>query len=194
MRIIGFTGGMGVGKSTAIEALRETYAGPVKLIKFAGPLYDMQEFIYGRIASVHKRPDNFIKDRKLLQWLGTDWGRSTISENIWADIWRAEVAEALNNPETIVVCDDVRFDNEAELVKSLGGIVVKITSDAASNRMVQSGLTGISNHASEAGVSHKFLDFVLENNSTKESYLYSLSRLYQMVDLGEQEKAEYVPA
>ena len=113
MKIIAFSGKMGVGKSTAIERIYAKSNGVVHLVKFAQPLYDMQEFIYRRISSVVQRPANFTKDRKLLQWLGTDWGRG-MKETLWVDLFKAQVEKILDhNPTAVIVCDDVRFDNEA---------------------------------------------------------------------------------
>jgi hypothetical protein len=164
--IIGLTGGMGVGKSTAYQIIKDHFRD-VELIKFAGPLYDMQEMIYRRIAAVHKRPETFVKDRKLLQWLGTNWGRDTISETLWVDLWKAE-AEQLQRYGIHVVCDDVRFDNEADAIHAMGGIVIKITADTATSRITTA--NGIANHASEAGLSANKIDFSIANNGTLAQY------------------------
>lgn len=182
MNLIGFNGGMGVGKSTAIEVLKEMGETP-HLVKFAQPLYDMQEFIYQRISSVYTRPEDFVKDRKLLQWIGTDWGRDTIRRTIWVDLWRAEVMRVGEaHPGELIVCDDVRFDNEAELVQLMGGIVVKIICDAAAARITTA--NGIKGHASEAGVSPLLLDYVIDNNSTLDDYKDSLRTLHAEVTAG----------
>lgn len=191
--LIGFHGSMGCGKSTAIKMLEQALLErgdntKVTLVKFAGPLYEIQEFIYNRIAKVHTRPSTFIKDRKLLQWIGTDWGRNTISENVWVELWKADVNEALARGE-LVVCDDVRFDNEAEIFKQMGGVLIKISRDNAKSHA--EGGVGIVNHASEAGIAPKFLDFVVENNADLESYKGSLARMYQMMSLTKDDR-EYL--
>lgn len=168
--LIGFNGNMGVGKSTAIQALKDhVFPREVHLVKFAQPLYDMQEFIYRRISSVHTRPASFIKDRKLLQWLGTDWGRDTISQSLWVSIWKAEVqAIRERSPGAIIVCDDVRFDNEAEVLKAMGGLIIKI--ERPDNTAHAQGGVGIVGHKSEAGVSAALIDFTVRNDSTIESF------------------------
>lgn len=170
--IIAFNGGMGSGKSTAIELIRGMTGLVLPNVKFAQPLYDMQEMIYGRISSVYQRPENFVKDRKLLQWLGTEWGRDTISKTIWIDIWRAEV-ERLEKLHKVVVCDDVRFENEAQTVKAMGGTVIKISALRGQDRTV----SGIANHSSEAGLPNELVDYIVENNSTMEDYKNSLGYL-----------------
>lgn len=169
MKLIAFNGGMGTGKSTAISAVGEALGRPVCLVKFAGPLYHMQELIYNRIESVYQRPKNFVKDRKLLQWLGTDWGRGSISDTIWVDLWRAEVTAlrmTMTNP--VIVCDDVRFDNEANTVHSMGGVVVRLT--RPSNTAHAQGGEGIANHASEAGISPALVDYTIANDGTEQEF------------------------
>jgi len=59
--------------------------------------------------------------RRLLQTLGTEWGREMISPDIWvAAAWR-EVAV----PDRVVI-DDMRFKNEFEMVKKMGGLCVQV--------------------------------------------------------------------
>lgn len=180
--LIGFNGNMGVGKSTAIQALKDyVFPREVHLVKFAQPLYDMQEFIYRRISSVHTRPDSFTKDRKLLQWLGTDWGRDTISQDLWVSIWKAQVESIRRrSPDSIIVCDDVRFDNEAETLKSLGGHIIKI--ERPDNTLHAQGGVGIVGHKSEAGVSESLLDFTVRNNSTLEYFEANLVLCFETVN------------
>lgn len=190
LSLIGLNGSMGCGKSEAFKAIKEHAHGrTVVLVKFAQPLYDIQEMIYNRIKSVHVRPDNFIKDRKLLQWIGTDWGRDTISKTIWVDIWKSEVQSHIDAGR-LVVCDDVRFDNEGELLKELGGIVIRITSDRTAERIDTA--AGIKNHASEAGIAHNLIDMIVENNGTLEEYKNSLSYLCRRLGLSDSAPSEYI--
>lgn len=171
MKLIGFTGQMGSGKSTAIATLGDVYCYGTINIKFAQPLYDMQEDIYKRISDVYRRPDGFVKDRKLLQWLGTDWGRS-IDQNLWVNLWRAGVEETHRwNPDEIITCDDCRFDNEARAIKEMGGFVVRIISDKTRIEKINTG------HASEAGVSDEYVDAIIDNSGDLENLRQSLLSL-----------------
>lgn len=180
MKLIAFTGAMGSGKSTAIQYLKDTNLDKkIELIKFAGPLYDMQEYIYRRIDKVYKRPETFVKDRKLLQWIGTDWGRNTVGDDVWVRLWKEEVNYAAENySHAIIVCDDCRFDNEAEAIKQAGGILVKIVSDKNYDRITTA--NGIPNHASESGVSKQLVDFVVENNDTLEAFKEKLDAIFDL--------------
>jgi len=163
MKFIVFTGSMGSGKSTAITCLKELQLARVENIKFAAPLYDMQDFIYRRIQEVYPLPRKFKKDRVLLQFLGTEWGRDKISKTIWIDLWKTEIKNTQENyPYVFITCDDLRFDNEAEAVKEMGGLIIKITSNVERPGVAK----GITGHASEAGVDLKYVDYVIENNGT----------------------------
>jgi hypothetical protein len=185
--LIGFNGRMGVGKSTAIQLLKAISGREVINVKFAQPLYDMQEYIYGRIEGVYRRPADFLKDRKLLQWLGTEWGRESISKTLWVDIWKAEIEmRQYCNKDAIIVCDDVRFENEAEILHKLGGKLVQIVADQSQERTV----TGIANHASEAGIKADHIDYLIENNRTIEDFKNSLTYLYRRhLEVGSDEAA-----
>lgn len=168
---------MGCGKSTAISALQKSITGATVFnVKFAQPLYDIQEYAYNRIKGAYSKPEGFVKDRKLLQWIGTEWGRDTISKSLWTDIWQKEVSFILNATDAVVVCDDVRFDNEAELIKSMGGKIIRISSDRGAEKA--EGGVGIVNHSSEGGVNLKYVDYLVENNGSLEEYKYQLTYLY----------------
>ena len=54
--------------------------------------------------------------RHMLRTLGTEWGRSCIHPEVWLRCWEERI-----KPYTLVVADDVRFPNEAKLVRRLGG-------------------------------------------------------------------------
>lgn len=64
--------------------------------------------------------------RHLLQTLGTEYGRSCVHPDLWLMCWQTTVQEHLRSGLS-VVCDDVRFPNEAQLVRSLGGELWLIT-------------------------------------------------------------------
>ncbi|WP_315729776.1 hypothetical protein [Bradyrhizobium sp. SZCCHNRI2010] len=53
--------------------------------------------------------------------LGTEWGRRLISESLWSDTWAASIEDGES-----VMNDSVRFPNEADAIRELGGCVIMI--------------------------------------------------------------------
>lgn len=58
-----------------------------------------------------------ISPRRLLELFGTEFGRNRISENVWLDLVAAKYSRS---PRGVVITD-VRFPNEDEWVKRMGG-------------------------------------------------------------------------
>jgi len=79
-----------------------------------------------------------VTSRHLLQTLGTEWGRQCVHPDMWLRVWEVRAKRY----ERVVV-DDVRFANEAELVRSLGGELWRID---------RPGTVNTSTHASEGGL------------------------------------------
>ena len=105
--------------------------------------------------------------RELMQTLGTDWGRKMIDDDIWLNNLKnritqyGEVAKH-GHQGAFVLVTDVRFDNEAEMIKHAGGTIVKITTDRETDDVVS--------HESEGGVSDCLIDTVIENNGELEEF------------------------
>lgn len=127
--IIAFTGLAGAGKSTAAAHLVQRHG--YERVRFAGPLKSMlaalgctQEQIDG---SEKETPCDLLcgkTPRQAMQWLGTEFGRNLIGDDIWIRAWKAAVDRL---PAGVpVVVDDLRFPNEAEAVRAAGGVIVRI--------------------------------------------------------------------
>ncbi len=71
--------------------------------------------------------------RKLLQTLGTDWGRNTINNNIWVKLAKKYII--LNSNKNIVI-SDVRFLNELEMIYDLNGFILYINREDNNDRLV----------------------------------------------------------
>lgn len=175
---IGFTGKAGSGKSSAILAIKKLVGEnrAVSLTKFAGPLYSIQAYAYGMLSGVYTPPDDFIKDRELLQWLG-DWAKRRAGDTVFADLLTERVKKiSKKDPTVIHVCDDVRFDFEAKAIKDMGGVVVKITS----NRAFEVG--GIPGHHSENGIDDEWVDYHIENTGTIEELEEQIKTLFEQIN------------
>lgn len=123
--IVMASGKKGVGKTSLMKALGQTIQGKhndwmVTDMIFAQTIYEMHDAI--REIAVKKGlkiPEHSkVKDRKLLQFLGTEWGREEFGENVWVDCLKADVPgvvkkfeEAGFNRLTIFI-SDTRFENE----------------------------------------------------------------------------------
>jgi hypothetical protein len=152
-RIVGFSGKAGAGKTSAALIL-VAMAGYARL-SFAAPLRDMLLAI-GLTAedlSEGKAIPHLLLGGKTprfaLQTLGTDWGRRTICNDIWLGIARHRMQQALSTGESVCF-DDVRFANEAAMIRSLGGLVVNVERPGSPDIAPD--------HASEVGLPSDMID------------------------------------
>lgn len=60
--------------------------------------------------------------RKVMQWIGTDVLREHFDDGIWIKSLKKQLITAKTN----VVISDCRFPNEIDMVKNLGGIVIRV--------------------------------------------------------------------
>lgn len=155
--VVGLCGLAGAGKSTCALWLQER---GYQRIRFAGPLKKMlwslglgERHTDGDLKEVPHRLLNGRTPRQAMQWLGTEWGRSMFGDDFWTNIW-LQTAEAIL-PYQPVVVDDLRFDNEAQAVHALGGVVIKIECPWA-------GAASSAAHSSESGVSQ--YDVIVRND------------------------------
>ena len=128
-RVVALSGLAGSGKSTACRYLATK---GFTLVKFAGPLKDMcramgltDEHIEGSLKEVPCDLLGGRTPRHAMQTLGTQWGRDCIGESLWVDLWRSRAEKVLANGGRVVT-DDCRFANEAQIIRSLGGTILRL--------------------------------------------------------------------
>lgn len=135
--IVAFAGKKGSGKSYYAHEL--CIRGFFKA-SFADQLKEAVKVIFGLSNDDVYNPDK--KDtviekynttpRQLMQWLGTDILRKEFNKkfnyegSIWVDNMKALIQKTSNSN---IVIDDVRFQNEVDMIHSLGGIIIKIECD-----------------------------------------------------------------
>jgi dephospho-CoA kinase len=164
-RIIGLTGKAGSGKDTVAEYLIQQ--GYIKL-SFGSALKDIvsiitgwpRDFIEGtsndrNMRETLKHPDYKKTCREIMQFVGTDLFRNQFDDNVWINIIKNKIK--MDDTSKYVITD-VRFDNEAIMIESIGGIIIQINRD---NTIYNS------NHVSEKGIKLKPL-YVIDNNGSKD--------------------------
>lgn len=129
-RVIALAGVAGSGKSTVATHLIERY-GYTRL-KFAGPLKAMcraigmtDEMVEGREKELPVAWLCGRSPRYFMQRLGADFGRDLIGPDLWVVLFQKAANEVLAAGGRVVV-DDCRFDNEADVVRAMGGTVLRI--------------------------------------------------------------------
>lgn len=163
--IIGFTGKAGSGKDTAADYL-VTHHGFVKL-SFAGPLKAMLA-AGGMPEPKHREEKEALVPGFLFTWreaaqkLGTEWGRSLDLE-IWLKMMEQQIVQSQSHN---IALSDLRYENEAAMVRRLGGVVVHMAG-------AQADLGVNAGHASEAGVAFSVLPLDIKvDNSKSHAWLY----------------------
>lgn len=158
--IIGLTGKARSGKDTAAAQLVK---GGFEHYWFSKPMKDAcrsifgwsDDELYGDLKEVVDKRFG-ISPRVALQTLGTEWGRDCINKDLWINIAKLKMQASEN-----IVISDCRFDNEAEAILSMGGVVVEIVRGDAIN---------VNAHSSEVGISKSLISCVIQNNSTIEEF------------------------
>jgi len=64
--------------------------------------------------------------RMIMQTLGTEWGRTYVGEDFWAQLAAMRIRQLTEFGASVVV-DDCRYANEAAVIDALGGEVWKVT-------------------------------------------------------------------
>jgi hypothetical protein len=177
--LIGLTGRARSGKSTAAEHLVGTYL--LEKYAFADPLRD------GLMAIFNLVPTDFEGDRKeqplpwlersprqLMQSMGTEWARNTVHPDVWVLLAEQNLDYLTNSLSAVIgfVVSDVRFENEAHLIRRRGGTVIHIGRNDAQ---------AVNPHISEAGVAVRQDDLILRNNGTVDEFLRSLDEVFLMI-------------
>lgn len=109
--------------------------------------------------------------RTLLQTLGTDCVRGTFGSTAWVELAEQNIHEALTRGESVVLTD-VRFDEELDLVRRLGGITIGVWRgdlDSLSEALESEGERAcVDTHESETNTYHllDWCDFIVCNRGS----------------------------
>lgn len=148
-RILGIIGAAGSGKTAVANILLANHYR-LKHTSFATPLRHMIRALLKETmpATWPISPADYMNDpvrknepipylgnmraRHLLQTLGTEWGRNTLHPDFWVFVTASKIERLLASTfmrsydGLSVVIDDVRFPNEVEMVRALGGTILRV--------------------------------------------------------------------
>ena len=161
-RLIGlYSSAPGCGKSTVADLLIEhqhvSFAASLKRAVF-NMLRELDlpgsHYVFTDKEAII--PGLGVSARHMMQTLGTEWGRACIHPDFWVMIARAK-AERIMKDGVSVVIDDVRFPNEAAMIRDLGGELWRID---------RPGVSYSGSHESEGGLEDITPDRVIVNDGT----------------------------
>lgn len=164
-RIIGITGLANSGKDTTADYIISKDS-KFKKISFADPLKKMVINHFGLTYNdvyTTQGKNNFnqfwgMTNREILQKVGTDAMRRGFAFDVWVKLTQLVLK---NNIEQDYIVADVRFDNQAEMIKRNNGIVIKI--------IRQNFKISQCTHESQKQIDLNLIDYVLYNDDTIDS-------------------------
>jgi hypothetical protein len=139
--IIALAGQKGCGKSTVAEHLvrkhgfrRISHASPGREMLKALGLRDVDFSPQNKETPIEWMSEiREVSPRYLMQTLLHEWGR----EHVHPDIWAMVVARKIENCQENIVIDDLRYDNEAQLLlNKFGRLEKKLGGGMAENKDV----------------------------------------------------------
>jgi hypothetical protein len=162
-RLIGLTGKARAGKDSAGAVFKNM---AYTTDSFAGPIREMVGGIVGMTpVELDRRKEQVVpwlgkSPRQMMQTLGTEWGREMVHTDLW--LRRAQAAWARNGDDDFLteglVITDVRFQNEADWIRSVGTLI----------HIHRPGVEAVAPHASEAGIPVAGADLIIHNDGSLE--------------------------
>ena len=168
-RLIGLTGYARSGKST-VAAILKSHA--FHEISFAEPIRDftrlLLNFTTDDLEAKKETPIDWldgVTPRRMMQTLGTEWGRELIHPELWIRVAMQEAKACMLEGCSDVVISDVRFVNEAKAISEAGGQIWRIYRDTTEPN------PGEVLHPSESQVGTIPFDGFISNNGTLDALM-----------------------
>lgn len=177
--IFGLCGNAGTGKDSATEYLKfcPYIEGGVYKVALADPIREIAK-IFG--FTTEQMSDRTLKEtedpfwgfspRTFMQKVGTEMFRNCLREDIWIKLLERRITDIKNCVDTrsvppqktvkptMIFVTDIRFPNEAEAIRKMGGYVIKIQREGFSK-------SGENLHPSEKFIAEMKADYVIENKA-----------------------------
>ena len=174
-RLIGLAGRAGVGKSTVARLLCEQHAfvevalaAPIK--RALAAMLDLPEATFNE-PDTKDTPIPWLRNtspRRLMQTLGTGWGRQMIADDLWLILAERHIAHLTAQADRLhisgIVVSDLRYPDEAAWLRGLGGTVWHIVRAARP----------VAAHCSEAGIPAQPGDRTLDNTGDLDQLEHSI--------------------
>ena len=163
--LIGLCGFAGTGKDTVRQMLQDVgFTGFALADPIRSTLRDLllsngigDQYIDERDLKEATIPELGVSYRHMAQTLGTEWGRNCLGQEFWVRLAGAFLNDQIDKGGTHFCVSDIRFENEAQWVRSLGGVIWRIERTQA---------VPVRAHISEAAASAIASDHVINNNGT----------------------------
>ena len=140
MQIIGIIGRKHVGKDTLADYVQHHFG--YKKVSFADPLKKSLKILFGfdddQLYGNKKEIVDYnwgVTPRKVMQYIGTEIFRKKINEllpdineDFWIKLLEINCKKLLEKGEKIIIAD-IRFQNEADMLKKLEGFLIKMDKD-----------------------------------------------------------------
>lgn len=184
LQIIGLCGPAGAGKDT-VRAILESDHGFTGLA-FADPIrsmvgallrqIDAEQYMLERDLKEEHIPGLNVSYRELAQTLGTEWGRETLGSYFWVRIAQQRIEQLQRQGARRIVISDVRFSNEVQMVRELGGRIWRIT---------RPGIPPVRQHPSEALANAIGADVQIRNDSSIDQLWVTVEQALCAVGVGQ---------
>lgn len=152
--IIGLSGKVGTGKDTVANIIKDNYSN-FKTVAFADKLKDITCKLLSidrETIECYKREPIFISGFTIRTWLQRIG--QLFRDEVNSEFWINKVINIQND----VIITDVRYLNEAEVIRKKGGILIRI------NRNINIDEHGT--HPSEIELDDYNFDYIIDNNSS----------------------------
>jgi hypothetical protein len=163
--ILGLHGAIGCGKDTVAQRLCSHHG--FEAMAFADPLragllamFDVcglteQHFVDRALKETRTPALNGRSPRHAMRSLGTEWGRDALGDDVWLTVAAARLQMLINEGVQRIVITDVRFPNEAEALRELGGEIAMV---------FRPGREATEEHRSDHSLHLCALDWTIYNN------------------------------